>query len=382
MIDLGIIHCETREPLTVVDQDRQYIEVALAEARKGLGRTSPNPCVGAVIVNNGRIVGRGYHEKAGTPHAEIHALADAGPDAHGATMYVTLEPCNHTGRTPPCSLAVCEAGIRRVVVGLMDPNPLARGGAGYLQEQGLEVVTGVCEKACRRINYPFIKHVTTGLPWVVMKAALSLDGKISYQPGRGGAISGTKSKEFVHGLRNNLDAILIGVDTAVIDNPSLTTRLPGQESRDPLRIIIDSSLRTDPGSKVFTPQSPAETWIFYSSDLVADSTKIALKRAGAQLHKVSATTDGQVDLKEVLQVLGNNNILSLLVEGGASIFGSLLRHDLIDEVYLLLAPFFIGEQGQSLLSGYSATIPEQVTKLREVTVSRLGNDTLIHGLLS
>ncbi len=358
------------------------MEVALAEARKGLGRTSPNPCVGAVIVNNGRIVGRGYHKKAGTPHAEIHALADAGTDAHGATMYVTLEPCNHTGRTPPCSRAVCEAGIRRVVVGLMDPNPLASGGAGYLQKQGVEVVTGVCEKACRSLNYPFIKHVTTGLPWVVMKAALSLDGKITYQTGRGGAISGTKSKEFVHRLRNNIDAILIGIDTAVIDDPSLTTRLPGQESRDPLRIIIDSSLRTDPGSKVLTQQSSAETWIFYSTDIVTDSQKIALKRSGAQLHKVPATTDGQVDIKEVLHILGEKNILSLLVEGGASIFGSFLRNNLVDEVFLLLAPFFIGEQGQPLLTGYSAVAPDLVTRLREVTTSRQGDDTLIHGLLS
>jgi len=369
----------------MADQDHYFMKVALDEARKGIGRTSPNPCVGAVIVKNGHIVGRGYHKKAGTPHAEIHALADAGSAARGATMYVTLEPCNHTGRTPPCSHAVYEAGISRVVIGLKDPNPLAAGGVLYLRERGLEVECGVCEKECRAINYPFIKHVRTGLPWVVMKAALSLDGRITYKQGRGGAITGEKSKEFVHGLRNQLDAILIGADTAVIDNPSLTTRLQKQDCRDPLRIIIDSDLRTDPDSRIFHQHSDAETWIFCTSSSkkssVQEKRERALLRAGAKIVKVAPTKNGRVDLKEVLQVLGDNNILSLLVEGGATIFGSFLRDDLVDEVYLLLAPFFIGDQGQPLLIGYFAEKREQAKQLQDVKVSRVGEDTLIHGLL-
>lgn len=369
----------------MVDQDHYFMKVALGEARKGIGRTSPNPCVGAVIVNNGHIVGRGYHKKAGTPHAEIHALADAGSAARGATMYVTLEPCNHTGRTPPCSHAVCDAGISRVVIGLEDPNPLAAGGVVYLREHGLEVECGVCEKECRAINYPFIKHVRTGLPWVVMKAALSLDGKITYKQGRGGAITGEKIKELVHGLRNQLDAILIGVDTAVIDNPSLTTRLQKQDSRDPLRIIIDSDLRTDPDSRIFHQQSGAETWIFCTNSSkktsLGEKRERALLRAGAKIFGVSPTKNGRVDLQEVLQVLGEKNILSLLVEGGAAIFGSFLRDDLVDEVYLLMAPFFIGDQGQPLLTGYFADNREQAKQLRDVRISRVGEDTLIHGLL-
>ncbi len=370
----------------MADQDHYFMKIALSEARKGIGRTSPNPCVGAVIVNNGQIVGRGYHKKAGTPHAEIHALVDAGSAALGATMYVTLEPCNHTGRTPPCSHAVYESGISRVVIGCKDPNPIAEGGADYLMAHGLAVECGVCEKDCRALNYPFIKHVHTGLPWVVMKAGLSLDGRITYQQGRGGAITGEKSREFVHDLRNRLDAILVGADTAAIDDPSLTTRLQQQESRDPLRIIIDSDLRTDPGSRVFRQQSEAETWIFCTSSSkkssLREKRKQGLIEAGASIFPVSATKNGKVDLKKVLQVLGENNILSLLVEGGAAIFGSFLRYDLVDEVYLLLAPFFIGDQGRPLLVGYSADTKNQVKKLQDVTVGRVGEDTLIHGLLS
>jgi diaminohydroxyphosphoribosylaminopyrimidine deaminase/5-amino-6-(5-phosphoribosylamino)uracil reductase len=263
----------------------------------------------------------------------------------------------------------------------MDPNPLASGGTGYLQKQGLEVVTGVYEKACRQINYPFIKHVNTGLPWVVMKAALSLDGRITYQQGRGGAITGKKSKEFVHGLRNRLDAILIGADTAAIDNPSLTTRLSDQESRDPLRIIIDSRLRIEPRAKILQQQSNASTWIFCTSQAPKEKHDI-LCRTGAIIYNVSATDKGQVDLKDVLQILGENSITSLLVEGGATIHGSFLSQGLVDEVYLFLAPFFIGDTGLPLLDGYSVIKPDQAVRLKEVTVQQVGEDCLIHGFLS
>lgn len=219
------------EPLTAVsDNDLRFMRLALREARKGLGRTSPNPCVGAVVVKNNSVISRGYHKKAGTPHAEIHALRKAGEQARGATIYVTLEPCNHTGRTPPCSQAVAAAGIKRVVVGMEDPNPLVSGsGKAFLQEQGIEVVSGVLEKQCRELNLPFIKHISSGMPFVVMKAGISLDGKISYQQGRPGWMTGESSARKVHGLRNSLDAILVGRGTIAIDNPSLTTRLPGKK---------------------------------------------------------------------------------------------------------------------------------------------------------
>lgn len=364
------------------DKDRFFMKLALAEAKKGLGHTSPNPCVGAVIVKEGRIVGRGYHRKAGTPHAEIHALADAGTTAaKGATMYVTLEPCNHTGRTPPCSHAILDAGISKVVIGLMDPNPLAEGGGKYLRNNNISVVKGICEQECRQINYPFLKHVTTGLPWVIMKAGMSLNGKITYQKGVGGAITGTETGQFVHKLRNQFDAILIGGDTVRIDDPSLTTRLPGQETRDPQRVIVDSRLRIDPEATILQQQSKARTRIFCISK-ASEKKEAILRRAGARVHRVSATDKGQVDLTEVLQTLSANNITSLLVEGGAAIHGSFLSQGLIDEVYLFLAPFFIGNSGLSLLSGYSVIQPDQVVRLKDVTVRQVGEDCLIHGLFS
>ncbi len=354
------------------------MELALEEAGKGLGRTSPNPCVGAVIVRDGKVVGRGYHKRAGTPHAEIHALADAGPAARGATMYVTLEPCNHTGRTPPCSHAVVAAGLARVVIGLSDPNPVASGGAQYLLDHGIEVTKGVCEHECRRINLPFIKHTTTKIPWVVMKAGMSLDGRISYRKGQGGAITCRESGQAVHALRNQIDAILIGVETARIDNPSLTTRLEDRSGRDPLRIILDSRLRLDPDAVLLTQNSSAATWVFCTHE-AATEKEVDLRRAGAVVYRVAETNQHHVDLAEVLRVLGAKNIVSVFVEGGAGVHGSFLRHGLVDEVFLFIAPFFIGDTGLPLLHGYSSSSADSVVQLVDVSVKQVGADTLLHG---
>ncbi len=353
------------------------MELALQEAKKGLGRTSPNPCVGSVIVRDGKIIGRGYHKRAGTPHAEIHALADAGPAALGATMYVTLEPCNHTGRTPPCSHAVVAAGLARVVIGLSDPNPVASGGTQYLLDHGIEVTTGVCEQECRRINLSFIKHTTTKTPWVVMKAGMSLDGRISYRKGQGGAITCRESAQVVHMLRNQIDAILIGVETARIDNPSLTTRLENQSGRDPLRIILDSRLRLDPDAVLLTQDSSAETWVFCTHEASLEK-EADLRQAGAAVHRVAESSQHHVDLDEVLSVLGAKNIVSVFVEGGAGVHGSFLRHGLVDEVFLFIAPFFIGDTGLPLLHGYSSSSADSVVQLVDVSVKQVGADTLIH----
>ncbi|HEB68673.1 MAG TPA: bifunctional diaminohydroxyphosphoribosylaminopyrimidine deaminase/5-amino-6-(5-phosphoribosylamino)uracil reductase RibD [Desulfobulbus sp.] len=360
------------------ENDRFFMELALDEARKGLGRTAPNPCVGALIVRDGHIVGRGYHKRAGTPHAEVHALADAGAAARGATMYVTLEPCNHTGRTPPCSHAVVAAGLSRVVIGLSDPNPLARGGAEYLLAHGIEVTKGVCERECRILNLPFIKHTTTGTPWVVMKAGMSLDGRITYRKGQGGAVTGRAANQAVHNLRDQMDAILIGVETAEIDNPSLTTRLANREGRDPLRVILDSRLRIAPDSTLFVQDSPAETWIFCTHEASIEKESV-LRQAGAVVKRVAATSRNHVDLAEVLSVLGRNNILSILVEGGAGVHGSFLRHGLFDEAYLFIAPFFIGDAGTPLVQGYSAASADSALHLVDVSLEQLGTDNLIHG---
>lgn len=358
--------------------DEQFMRLALAEAVKGLGRTSPNPCVGAVIVADGAVVATGYHKKAGTPHAEIHALKAAGEAARGATMYVTLEPCNHTGRTPPCSHAVAKAGIARVVVGMRDPNPLVDGtGIDYLQERGIEVRSGVLEKECIEINRPFIKHVTTGLPWMVMKAGVSLDGRLNYQKGKSGWITGAASGEKVHQLRDIHDAILVGSETVAVDNPSLTTRLTKGEGKDPIRVILDRTLRLPLDARAFTIKSEAETWVFCDHD--ADQQKRhQLESQGVRLFPVKSDEAG-LDLHEVVTTLGRNGINSVFVEGGAAIHGALLRAQLYDYAYLFVAPRFAGDKGVPLLAGYETANREHSVSLRQVTHTPLDDDILVAG---
>jgi diaminohydroxyphosphoribosylaminopyrimidine deaminase/5-amino-6-(5-phosphoribosylamino)uracil reductase len=353
--------------------DVGHMRTALEQAKKGKGRTAPNPCVGAVIVRDGRQVGAGWHQKAGMPHAEINAIADAGAAAcSGATLYVTLEPCNHTGRTPPCSQAVLAAGFRRVVIGMADPNPVAAGGAQFLQKHGIEVVTGILEQECRQINYPFIKHSTTGLPWVVMKAGMSLDGRISRARGQGGAITGPKSQQRVHELRNELDAILIGIGTALIDDPALTCRL--EHGRDPLRVILDSQLRLPPDAAMLRQQSAAQTWIFCANDAPVKRQQ-DLEARGAIIQRVAADQNGRLDLHQVLRRLGQADITSVLVEGGAVVHGALLRAGLADQACLFVAPCFIGEAGTPLLTGDAPL----TARLTDTATEKLGDDILLQG---
>lgn len=362
----------------IADTDIAFMRQALREAKKGLGRTSPNPCVGAVIVNNGQVVGKGYHKKAGTPHAEVHALRDAGEKARGATLYVTLEPCSHTGRTPPCCHAVAAAGISRVVVGMTDPNPLVDGsGNSYLRQHGIEVVAGVLEQDCQAINRPFIKYITTGLPLVVMKAGVSLDGKLNYRRGESGWITGSRSVQMVHRLRDGHDAIMVGRSTAAIDNPSLNTRLGKRKGRDPVRVILDSHLALDPDSRPFSVQSTAPAWVFCATD--ADQRKIfRLREIGVEVFAVQSTGSG-LDLREVLTILGSRQITSVLVEGGAEVHGALLRERLYDFAYLFIAPLFAGEEGVSLVSGYRADNKVAAVSLVQPTSTRLGDDILVSG---
>jgi diaminohydroxyphosphoribosylaminopyrimidine deaminase/5-amino-6-(5-phosphoribosylamino)uracil reductase len=360
--------------------DIRFMRLALREARKGIGRTSPNPCVGAVIVqDDDTVISRGYHKKAGTPHAEIHALRKAGDKAFGATIYVTLEPCNHTGRTPPCSHAVAAAGIKRVVVGMEDPNPLVSGsGNSYLREQGIEVLSGVLEKECQEVNLPFVKHITTGKPFVVMKAGMSLDGKLSYQAGKPGQMTGEKSLVKLHGLRDSLDAILVGRGTIAADNPSLTTRL-GRRGRDPLRVILDSSLDISLQSRILHLDSSAPTLIFCSKSADKDKKALLTKIDGVGVQSVDVEKKGGLDLDEVLDYLGSIGICSLLVEGGAQIHGSFLKKALVDRVMLFVAPLFGGSSGTPLLSGFSVENNENAPKLKNVLYKRCGEDLFIQG---
>ena len=358
-----------------------YMNLAMAEAIKGVGRTSPNPAVGAIIVKEGKIVGRGYHKKAGTPHAEIHAIENAGKSAKGATLYVTLEPCNHTGRTPPCTQAILQAGIVKVVIGMADPNPkVAGGGAEYLKNQGVEVHSGVLEQKCSAMNRPFTKHSATGIPWIIMKAGLSLDGKITFRPRQAAALTGTESKRYVHQVRNQVDAILIGIGTALIDNPSLTTRLENvEETRDPLRIVLDSFLRLPLDAHMLSQPSPAETWVF-CGEQASRTKEMQLVQAGAKIFRMPLVGD-KINLSELLRFLGQKNIMSILVEGGSRVHGAFYHQNLVDELLLFYAPIIIGDQGTPLLHGYSLDQRTDVPLLRVTSIQSLGNDVFFNALI-
>ncbi len=359
--------------------DSQFMAIALEEAKKGLGRTAPNPCVGAVIVLDGQEISRGYHKKAGTPHAEINALAKAGKKAKGATMYVTLEPCNHTGRTPPCSHAVVKAGIKRVVVGMTDPNPLVSGsGNDYLREHGVDVVTGILEKECRELNLPFIKHIKNGIPFVVMKAGMSLDGKLSYQPGVPGKMTGKESRAKLHTLRNTFDAILVGRGTLLADNPSLTTRLQ-EGGHDPVRVVLDSTLQIPLDAKILHLSSKASTYIICNA--TADAEKKASLSALQNVHVQVLDTQegGGVNLKSLLRFLGEQGVCSLLVEGGAKIHSSFLKQHLVDRVMLFVAPLFAGSSGISLLDNFPVSNRENAPVLHNICYTAYGEDLLVQG---
>ena len=363
----------------VKDSDEHYMRVALREAAKGLGRTSPNPCVGAVIVQNDKIVSLGYHRKAGTPHAEVHALNAAGGNARGATMYVTLEPCSHRGRTPPCSHAVADAGIQRVVIGMLDPNPLVDGsGAEYLKERKIEVISGVLEEECRELNRPFIKLITTSLPWVLMKAGMSLDGRLSYRAGRGGVITGLESRDKVHKMRDQNDAILVGIGTVAADDPALTTRVKNTRGRDPLRIILDTNLTIDEKAKILNQVSNAPTWIFCSNNV--DRGKIErLEDKGAVVHRVDECSSG-VDLKQVLKTVAEHGYASVLVEGGARVHGCFLNQMLVDRVSLFIAPIFAGSGGVPLVSGLKMVDEKDAAiRLERIRTRKYGTDLMLSG---
>ncbi|MDX9834875.1 MAG: bifunctional diaminohydroxyphosphoribosylaminopyrimidine deaminase/5-amino-6-(5-phosphoribosylamino)uracil reductase RibD [Desulfobulbus sp.] len=361
--------------------DAYYIGLALEEARKGEGRTSPNPAVGAIVVDGeGMIIGRGYHHKAGTPHAEVHALRDAGGRARGASLYVTLEPCNHQGLTPPCTQAVLAAGVSTVVVGMPDPNPdVAGGGSQYLRSMGVQVRSGVLETQCRELNLPFIKHSTTGLPWIIMKAGLSLDGRITFCPGEAGTVTGPQASRYTHTVRNRVDAILVGVGTILIDDPSLTTRLEGVEgTRDPLRVILDSSLRLPVTARVLRQTSAAATWVCCGQSAQTDREK-SLTRAGARVLRLPLDSAGRVELVATLRLLAQANVTSVLVEGGATVHGAFLSQRHVDELLLLYAPIVIGDQGTPLVRGYGVGERASALLPRRFSVQELGVDFLFRG---
>ncbi len=363
-----------------MDSDERYISLALKEAAKGLGRTSPNPCVGAVIVRDGRIIATGYHKKAGMPHAERNAIAAAQEPLAGATIYVTLEPCSHSGRTPPCCDVIIEQRFARVVIGMEDPNPLVNGsGIARLRQAGIDVRCGVLAEECRQLNRPFLKHITTGRPWTIMKAGVSLDGRLNYQIGESGWITGAASLRRVHQLRDQVDAIMVGSGTVLVDNPALTTRLAEkEEGRDALRVVLDSTLRTPFDAKIYTLRSAAQTLVFCGKE--ADSQRRrALASSGVVVVPLSLQ-NGMLPLDEVLIRLGDRGVCSLLVEGGGKLHGAMMEKGLYDEAALFYAPLFAGTEGISLIEAFSVAGRDSAPYLEKSVVERLGEDWLVHGL--
>ncbi|WP_295919643.1 bifunctional diaminohydroxyphosphoribosylaminopyrimidine deaminase/5-amino-6-(5-phosphoribosylamino)uracil reductase RibD [Anaerovibrio lipolyticus] len=319
-------------------QDEFYMSEALRVAKNATGRTSPNPLVGAVIVKDGRIIAEGWHRKAGTPHAEIHALNMAGELAKGATVYVTLEPCSHYGRTGPCANALVEAGVAKVVVAMLDPNPKVAGrGVKILQDAGIEVVTGVLEEEAKKLNEVFLKWITKEMPFVALKTAMSLDGKIATATGQSQWITNEASRLRTHELRDVYDGIMVGINTAIKDNPSLTTRLPNNMGKNPVRIVVDSKARLPLNSNLVT-DGKAQTIVAVSGAASAGAVQ-DLRDAGVQV--ISAGED-KVNLSQLLKKLAEMNICSILVEGGGQLNFSMLKAGLVDKVYAFIAPKLIG----------------------------------------
>ncbi|MCF8109955.1 MAG: bifunctional diaminohydroxyphosphoribosylaminopyrimidine deaminase/5-amino-6-(5-phosphoribosylamino)uracil reductase RibD [Desulfobacteraceae bacterium] len=360
--------------------DTDYMKTALELAEKGRGWTSPNPMVGAVIVKNGEIIGRGWHESPGGPHAEINAIADAGGQARGATMYVTLEPCNHHGLTPPCTEAILEAGIKKVVCAMMDPNPdVAGGGAKYLASRGVEVETGLCENEARRLNEAFIKFVTTGRPFVILKSAATLDGKIASKTGDSKWVTGPASRGHVHLMRHFSDAILVGINTVIADDPSLTARLDGKKTKDPVRIIVDTGLSIPENARVLTQQSFAPA-VIAAGDKVDAAKARRLEKAGARVLCLPAGKRG-VDLNALAQELAKMRITSLLVEGGGHVSGAFLAAGLVDKICFFYAPRILGGDGISMCSGTGPEHMASSVQVKDIAIQRFEDDILVEGYI-
>jgi diaminohydroxyphosphoribosylaminopyrimidine deaminase / 5-amino-6-(5-phosphoribosylamino)uracil reductase len=359
--------------------NESMMQQALRLAAKGRGFTSPNPMVGAVLVQDGQINGKGYHASVGGPHAEIECLRDAGEKARGATLYVTLEPCNHYGRTPPCTAAIVQAGIARVVVGMGDPNPRVEGGGiDFLRSRGIEVTAGILEQECRLLNQAFIKHSTTGLPLVTLKAAATLDGRIAARTGDAKWISNERSRRFVHRLRCDLDGILIGIGTALADDPLLTARIPGKRCRQPIRIVLDTRLRLPVSHQLVRTARTVPVWVACGEQASVEKAR-QLRDAGVDLLPLPEGPNG-IDPRALLQELGRRNVTSLLVEGGARVLGALLEENLADDFYFFYAPKLLGDpRAVPMISGKPGTRLADAVPVFAVRVRQFGEDVMIRG---
>ena len=332
----------------------KYMRTAVGLAKKADGMTSPNPLVGAVLVKAGRLVGRGYHKRCGLPHAEVNAIHDAGPAAKGCDLYVTLEPCDHFGRTPPCTGAIIEAGIKRVIIGMKDPNPINNGkGIARLKRAGIKVVTGVLEKEAISINLPYIKYIKKGLPHVTLKMAQSLDGKIATSTGNSKWITSEEARAYVQRLRGKVDAVMVGANTVLKDDPSLLCKIPG--AKQPARVIAGGRMSIPTSAKIFRS---------------ADKSKVI----------VAVGPEGKVDLKGLLKKLGKMGLINILVEGGGELAASLVKMGLVDRYLFFIAPKIIGGRSAvTSVEGEGVKFVKDAVKLKGIKATMVGQDILIEG---
>jgi diaminohydroxyphosphoribosylaminopyrimidine deaminase/5-amino-6-(5-phosphoribosylamino)uracil reductase len=354
------------------------MRVALRLAARARGRTSPNPMVGAVVVKDETVISRGYHRKAGGPHAEAVALKKAGRVAQGAVLYVTLEPCSHNDkRTPPCTPLVVESGVKRVVVAMIDPNPRVSGnGVKALRAAGIETVAGVLEAEARKLNEAFVKYITTGMPFVTLKIAQTMDGKIATASGESKWITGAAAREEAHRLRHINDAVLVGINTVLADDPLLTSRIP--DGRDPVRVIVDGNLRIPLTAKVLPHKSSART-IIATLQSASKSKAKRLVGLGAEVLIVR-NKKGRVDLRDLMRKLGKMDIMSVLIEGGAEINASALKASIVDKVVQFVAPMLM--TGRDSFCSIGGTSPEklsQAIRLSSITTRFVGEDLMITG---
>ena len=352
---------------------KKYMDIAIKLAEKGKGQVSPNPLVGCIIVKRGRIVGKGYHKKFGQEHAEVMALKAAGKKAVNATMYCNLEPCSHWGKTPPCTESIMEAGIREVIIGVDDPNPLVDG-FKELKFRGIKTKIGILRQQAKKLNEAYLKYTKTKRPFVILKVAMSLDGKIATSTGDSKYITSTEARKFVHEIRNEIDAVMVGINTVLRDNPQLDSRLVG--GKDPIKIIVDSTLKIPEGSKVLKDPSKV---------IIATTNKAPKNKIDKFHHKginviVVNSKNGMVDLNELMKELGKSQITYMMIEGGSHLNASAIKDKVIDKVLIFTAPKIIGN-GLGAISSLGIKKIDKAIKLKNITTRKIGKDLLVEGYL-
>jgi len=352
---------------------------AIRLARRAEGHTSPNPLVGAVIVKDGAVVGSGYHRKAGQPHAEVNAITDAGRKTQGATLYVTLEPCDHFGRTPPCTDAIIASGIREAVIAMRDPNPLNNGrGLRRLARHGIKVSVGMLEGEARAINKPYSKYITARMPYVTVKIAQSLDGKIATRTGDAKWVSSEESRRFVHRLRGKVDAVMVGAATVIRDDPLLTCRPDGRAAalRHPVRVIVDTYLKTPERARVI--RSVGQGSVVIATSKKAPASKIARMRSRGVDMLVVGSSGGRIRMRQLLKMLAERGITHLLVEGGGELIGSLVEARLVDTFLFFIAPKIIGgRDAKTSVEGGGVASMKDCLRLNEMRVTKMQHDIMI-----